>query len=89
MEVATVEAVIGAIQRFWHVDNDVEISLEANPTSVEATRFYGYRTAGVSRLSTGVQSLDDKELKFLGRLTPLTKPESHRPRARYFPAPLL
>lgn len=68
MEVATVEAVIGAIQRLWHVDNDVEISLEANPTSVEATRFYGYRAAGVSRLSLGVQSLDDKELKFLGRL---------------------
>ena len=68
MEVATVEAVIGAIQRLWHVDNDVEISLEANPTSVEAARFYGYRAAGVNRLSLGVQSLDDKELKFLGRL---------------------
>lgn len=68
MEVTTVEAVIGAIQRLWHVDNDVEISLEANPTSVEATRFYGYRAAGVNRLSLGVQSLDDKELKFLGRL---------------------
>tara|TARA_R110000868_G_scaffold35321_9_gene126818 strand:- start:2308 stop:3492 length:1185 start_codon:yes stop_codon:yes gene_type:complete len=68
MEVATVEAVIGAIQRLWHVDNGVEISLEANPTSVEATRFYGYRAAGVNRLSLGVQSLDDKELKFLGRL---------------------
>ena len=68
MEVSTVEAVIGAIQRLWHVDNDVEISLEANPTSVEATRFYGYRAAGVNRLSLGVQSLDDKELKFLGRL---------------------
>lgn len=68
MEVATVEAVISAIQRLWHVDNDVEISLEANPTSVEAARFRGYRAAGVNRLSLGVQSLDDKELKFLGRL---------------------
>ena len=68
MEVSTVEAVIGAIQRLWHVDNDVEISLEANPTSVEATRFLGYRAAGVNRLSLGVQSLDDAQLKFLGRL---------------------
>ena len=68
MDVSTVEAVIGAIQRLWHVDNDVEISLEANPTSVEADRFKGYRAAGVNRLSLGVQSLDDKELKFLGRL---------------------
>ncbi len=68
MDVSTVEAVIGAIQCLWHVDNDVEISLEANPTSVEATRFIGYRTAGVNRLSLGVQSLDDAQLKFLGRL---------------------
>lgn len=68
MDVSTVEAVIGAIQRLWHVDNDVEISLEANPTSVEATRFLGYRAAGVNRLSLGVQSLDDAQLKFLGRL---------------------
>ncbi|MDO8290735.1 MAG: radical SAM family heme chaperone HemW [Parvibaculum sp.] len=68
MEVSTVEAVIGAIQRLWYVDNDVEISLEANPTSVEATRFLGYRAAGVNRLSLGVQSLDDAQLKFLGRL---------------------
>lgn len=68
MEVATVEAVLSAIARLWHVEADVEISLEANPTSVEATRFRGYRAAGVNRLSLGVQSLDDKELKFLGRL---------------------
>jgi len=68
MDVSTVEAVIGAIQRLWHVDNDVEISLEANPTSVEAGRFMGYRAAGVNRLSLGVQSLEDAQLKFLGRL---------------------
>ena len=68
MEVSTVDAVLRAIARLWHVEADVEISLEANPTSVEATRFRGYRAAGVNRLSLGVQSLDDKELKFLGRL---------------------
>jgi oxygen-independent coproporphyrinogen-3 oxidase len=68
MEVSTVDVVLQAIARLWHVETDVEISLEANPTSVEATRFKGYRAAGVNRLSLGVQSLDDKELKFLGRL---------------------
>ena len=68
MEVSTVEAVLGAIANLWSVAPDIEISLEANPTSVEATRFRGYRAAGVNRLSLGVQSLDDKELKFLGRL---------------------
>ncbi len=68
MEVSTVEAVLSAIARLWTVDAEVEISLEANPTSVEAERFRGYRAAGVNRLSLGVQSLDDRELKFLGRL---------------------
>ena len=47
---------------------DVEVTLEANPTSVEATRFRGYRTAGVNRVSLGVQALDDAALKELGRL---------------------
>ncbi len=68
MEVATVDAVLRQIAKLWTVDADVEISLEANPTSVEAERFRGYRAAGVNRLSLGVQSLDDKQLKFLGRL---------------------
>ena len=47
---------------------DVEITLEANPTSVEAARFRGYRAAGVNRVSLGVQALDDRVLKELGRL---------------------
>jgi oxygen-independent coproporphyrinogen-3 oxidase len=47
---------------------DVEVTLEANPTSVEATRFKGYRAAGVNRVSLGVQALDDASLKALGRL---------------------
>jgi oxygen-independent coproporphyrinogen-3 oxidase len=68
MDVATVDAVLTQIAKLWTVEADVEISLEANPTSVEATRFRGYRAAGVNRLSLGVQSLDDRQLKFLGRL---------------------
>jgi len=68
MEVATVEAVLTRIHALWQVDDDVEVTLEANPTSVEATRFRGYASAGVNRLSLGVQSLDDAQLKFLGRL---------------------
>jgi len=50
------------------VTPNVEVTLEANPTSVEATRFAGYRTAGVNRVSLGVQALDDASLKTLGRL---------------------
>lgn len=63
----TVEAVIAAIQRCWQVANDVEITLEANPTSVEAERFRGFRSAGVNRLSMGIQSLYDPDLRALGR----------------------
>ena len=68
VEVATVEAVVARVHALWQVDEDVEVTLEANPTSVEAARFRGYRAAGVNRLSLGVQSLDDVQLKFLGRL---------------------
>ena len=68
MQPATVAAILDAIGRHWTVAPDVEITLEANPTSVEATRFRGYRAAGVNRVSLGVQSLDDAVLKQLGRL---------------------
>jgi oxygen-independent coproporphyrinogen-3 oxidase len=68
MEAATVESVLGEIATLWSLDADAEITLEANPTSVEAERFRGYRAAGVNRLSLGVQSLNDRDLKFLGRL---------------------
>src|SRR6266853_5560935 len=64
----TVGAVLDAIGKHWRVAPDVEVTLEANPTSVEATRFRGYRTAGVNRVSLGVQALDDASLKALGRL---------------------
>src|SRR5262245_7119163 len=68
MEPATVAAVLDAIARHWSVLPDAEITLEANPSSVEAERFRGYRGAGVNRVSLGVQSLNDAELRFLGRL---------------------
>jgi oxygen-independent coproporphyrinogen-3 oxidase len=68
MRPETVGAILDAIARHWHVTGDVEVTLEANPTSVEATRFAGYRLAGVNRVSLGVQALDDAALKALGRL---------------------
>ena len=68
MQPQTVGAVLDAIGKHWHVARDVEVTLEANPTSVEATRFRGYRAAGVNRVSLGVQALDDASLKALGRL---------------------
>ncbi|WP_024576762.1 MULTISPECIES: radical SAM family heme chaperone HemW [unclassified Afipia] len=68
MQPQTVGAILNAIARHWRVASDVEVTLEANPTSVEATRFKGYRAAGVNRVSLGVQALDDASLKALGRL---------------------
>jgi oxygen-independent coproporphyrinogen-3 oxidase len=68
MQPQTVAAILDTIGRHWSVAPDAEITLEANPTSVEATRFRGYRAAGVNRVSLGVQSLDDAVLKQLGRL---------------------
>ncbi|WP_370739301.1 radical SAM family heme chaperone HemW [Flavimaricola marinus] len=68
MEPFVVQAVLNAVRDAWPMANDVEITLEANPTSVEATRFAGYRDAGVNRVSMGVQALNDPDLKALGRL---------------------
>jgi putative oxygen-independent coproporphyrinogen III oxidase len=67
MQPATVGAILDAIAKHWTIARDVEVTLEANPTSVEATRFRGYRAAGVNRVSLGVQALDDTVLKSLGR----------------------
>jgi len=64
----TVGAILDCIARRWTVAPDAETTLEANPTSVEAGRFAGYRAAGVNRVSLGVQSLDDASLKSLGRM---------------------
>jgi oxygen-independent coproporphyrinogen-3 oxidase len=62
-----VAALIGDARRLFTVAEDIEVTLEANPTSVEAGRFRGYAQAGVNRISIGVQSLDDLSLRFLGR----------------------
>ncbi|MFT4161756.1 radical SAM family heme chaperone HemW [Shinella sp.] len=64
----TVDAILNGISRHWHVPDGIEITMEANPSSVEAERFRGYRAAGVNRVSLGVQALNDRDLKFLGRL---------------------
>ena len=63
----TVAAVIDEIRRLWPWNNQVEISLEANPTSVEAEKFAAFREAGVNRVSLGIQALNDRDLAFLGR----------------------
>ena len=68
MQPETVARILDAIASHWTVAADAEITLEANPSSVEADRFRGYRAAGVNRVSLGVQSLDDQQLRFLGRL---------------------
>ncbi|MGB7320159.1 MAG: radical SAM family heme chaperone HemW [Albidovulum sp.] len=63
-----VASVLDAIRATWPQANDLEITLEANPGSVEAGRFRGYAEAGVNRVSMGVQALNDEDLKRLGRL---------------------
>jgi oxygen-independent coproporphyrinogen-3 oxidase len=68
MQPATVGAVLEAIAANWTIATGAEITLEANPSSVEASRFRGYRAAGVNRVSLGVQALNDPDLRFLGRL---------------------
>ena len=68
MKPATVGAILDAIAGHWTLSQDVEVTLEANPTSVEAERFRGYRQAGVNRVSLGVQAMNDTDLKALGRL---------------------
>jgi oxygen-independent coproporphyrinogen-3 oxidase len=68
LQPATVAALLEAVAEQWEIDDDVEITIEANPTSVEATRFRGYRDAGVTRASLGLQALNDADLKALGRM---------------------
>ena len=67
MEPGTVDALISAAAGHWKTDRDIEITLEANPNSVEASRFADLASAGVNRLSLGLQSFDDAALRFLGR----------------------
>ena len=68
MDPRTVETILDGIAARWHVPAGIEVTMEANPSSVEADRFRGYRAAGVNRVSLGVQALNDRDLKFLGRL---------------------
>ena len=75
MKPHTVGAVLDAIGRNWAVAPDAEITLEANPSSVEAGRFRGYRAAGVNRVSLGVQALDDAR-------SALARPPAHVSRRR-------
>ena len=67
MEPATVAAVLERIAARWPVADNLEVTLEANPTSVEADKFRAFRAAGINRVSLGIQALDDVSLKFLGR----------------------
>ncbi len=67
MAPATVGRIIAAVAALWAVDPDCEITLEANPSSVEAARFAGFAAAGVNRVSLGLQALDDAALAALGR----------------------
>ena len=67
MQPQTVERVIDHLDKVWGFDPSIEITLEANPTSIEAEKFKNFKNAGVNRVSVGVQSLSDAALKFLGR----------------------
>ena len=67
MEPGLVADLIERVRARWTVAPDLEVTLEANPGSVDAARFQGFRDAGVNRLSIGVQALDDEALRFLGR----------------------
>ena len=90
MEPSTVAAIIEAAGDHWNAADDIEISLEANPNSVEAARFADLAAAGVNRLSLGLQSFDDNALAFLGRahsaaegLQALETAQRHFPRVSF------
>ncbi len=68
MEPALVQAILDRVRSTWRVANDLEVTLEANPGSVESNRFKGYAEAGVNRVSLGIQALNDGDLRRLGRL---------------------
>jgi len=67
MQPSTAASILDRIARLWPIDPNVEVSLEANPSTAEAERFSAFRTAGIGRLSIGVQALDDEALRLLGR----------------------
>lgn len=67
MNAATIAAILNKIAALWKVQQNCEITLEANPSSSESAKFQAFRAAGVNRLSLGVQALNDADLRFLGR----------------------
>ncbi len=90
MQATTVQSLLDHIAGLWQIAPDAEITLEANPSSVESSRFIGYRSAGVNRLSLGVQSLYNDSLKALGRvhdvdeaLKAITLSQKHFPRSSF------
>lgn len=68
MKPETLEALMLELSNLWPINKDAEVTMEANPSSVEAERFAAYRASGVNRVSLGVQALNNEDLKFLGRL---------------------
>ena len=73
MDPELVAAILQKVGDTWTLSNDVEITMEANPGSVEAGRFAGYRDAGVNRISIGMQALNDTDLRRLGRMHSATE----------------
>jgi len=73
MEPEVVAAILERVRATWTIANDWEVTLEANPGSVEAGRFRGYHDAGVNRISMGIQALNDADLRNLGRLHSVTE----------------
>lgn len=68
MSVELVSGILTKVRETWPLANDCEITLEANPGSIEAARFRGYRDAGVNRVSMGMQAMNDADLRRLGRM---------------------
>ena len=68
MDPGVVASVLDELPEHWRLANDLEVTLEANPSSVEAARFSGYQNAGINRVSLGVQALNNEDLRRLGRL---------------------
>ena len=68
MQPETAGAILDTVARTWPIANDMEVTLEANPTSVEAQKFAAFKSAGINRVSMGIQALNDPDLKALGRM---------------------
>ena len=67
MQASSIESILHKIDQLWGLDFDCEVTMEANPNSIEAKNFQAFRSAGINRISVGIQSLKDSALQFLGR----------------------